>query len=627
MKAHIPQRIFPGIRVEVDGEQFLVVDLVDTSQIIIESESGRRQVINVSKIQRGLTDKALALPDLAKITEKNWADAIAIYELIRPLLDLGRNIRKRADIEAVSLIAGKHATTIYRWIELYEQTGLVSSLLRKKRNDSGATRISPEVEKIIKETIDKYHLTHQRRTPTKTAQEVRKICSQAGLQPPDEKTVRNRINAINGEVLTRRREGAKAAAERYSPLKGNFPGADYPLSVVQIDHTPVDVIVVDDIHRKPINRPWLTTAIDVYSRMIVGFYITLDHPGAFATGMCISKAILGKEIYLNKVDLEHLTWPCWGVMKKIHTDNAKEFRGTMLGRATSQYGIVAERRPKGRPNFGGHVERAFRTHMAEIHNELPGTTFSNVRFKKEYDSEGRAVMTLDALDHWFTVFILGVYHQNPHSGIDGLPPIIKWEQGIRGSDSTLGTGIPMRVVDEDRLRLDFMPYFERTVQEYGVQNEGITYWTDALRRFVHCRDPQRPSHAKTFVCRYDPRDMSCIWLYDDESNQYIEVPYRNLSRPPVSLWEMRKAKSLMKQTSKAVTNEELIFKSIDQMRLIVEQESNKTKSARRLQQRKKQWEAAPKVTKEKSREPPKPIIVVESPEPETFLPFDQIRES
>jgi putative transposase len=626
MKTPVFKRLVPGVDVRYRDSLHHVVDVVNTTQIIVESDNGQRTVVRASDVT--LLD-GVALdqsPDLAKIDQKKWLEAVEIYESISSLVAMGRRNRCSADVEAIADKVGKHRTTIYRWLELYEQTGLVSSLLRKKRADTGKGRISNQVEAVIKETIEQFHLTPQRRTPTKTAMEVRKICIQAGLPPPDEKTVRNRINALSGEVVLRKREGAKAAAERFTPLKGSFPGADYPLSVVQIDHTPMDVIVVDDVHRKPINRPWLTTAIDVYSRMVVGFYISLDPPGTFATGMCISMAILGKEIFLSKLNVD-LSWPCWGVMKKIHTDNAKEFRGTMLGRAAIQYGIIQEHRPKGRPHFGGHVERAFRTHMAEIHNELPGTTFSNVRFKRDYDSEARAVMTLDALEHWFTLFILGVYHQNPHSGIAGLPPIVKWELGIRGTGTTLGTGIPMRFSDEDRLKLDFMPYFERTVQEYGIQIEGISYWTDALRRLVHIRDPKHPSHAKIFICRYDPRDISSIWLYDDETNQYIEVPYRNLSRPAISMWELRKAKSTLREQSKASTNEELIFQTVDQMRAIVVVEAHKTKTARRMQQRKRNWDAGSKVTTAKNKPVAKPVIDVELADFDDILPFDQIRES
>ena len=508
---------------------------------------------------------------------------------------------------------------------------MLSCLLRKPRSDKGKRRLDERVEKIIDGCINNFYLSEQCRTPAKTAYEIRKLCLADNLAPPDAATVRARINAIDEEVRVRRRKGFKAADEQFSPIYGSFPGADQPLAVVQIDHTPMDVIVVDDFHRLPIDRAFLTIAVDVFSKMIVGFYISLDAPGALATGLCISRAILGKEALLRKLGLEDLDWPCWGLMRVIHTDNAKEFRGTMLARAASEYGIIAQRRPKGRPRYGGHVERAFRTYMSEIHGELPGTTFSNPKERLEYDSENRAVMTLDALEKWFTMFLLGVYHQKPHDGNDGLPPIVKWTRGILGAPNSIGlaSGIPARFPDEYRLYLDFLPFAYRTVQEYGIAFEGINYWNDALRRFIHAKDKVTTKLKRQFVCRFDPRDLSKLWVYDDDSRQYIEVPYRNLTRAPVSLWEVRQAKKLLREDSVKSTNEELIFRTIDRMRQLVNEESQKTKGARRMRQRKKGWESSRKkaeISLKPKIEPTK-LAAVDDDSLDEIQPFDGIREA
>jgi putative transposase len=60
-----------------------------------------------------------------------------------------------------------------------------------------------------------------------------------------------------------KRKGRKAAPEKYEPIKGHFPDADPALAVAQVDHTAMDVIVVDEVHREPIERPSLTVVIDV----------------------------------------------------------------------------------------------------------------------------------------------------------------------------------------------------------------------------------------------------------------------------------------------------------------------------------------------------------------------------
>jgi putative transposase len=48
------------------------------------------------------------------------------------------------------------------------------------------------------------------------------------------------------------REMGEEVAKTAGP--GRFRGADFPLAIVQIDHTPMDVILVDDVDSQPIGR-------------------------------------------------------------------------------------------------------------------------------------------------------------------------------------------------------------------------------------------------------------------------------------------------------------------------------------------------------------------------------------
>jgi hypothetical protein len=107
---------------------------------------------------------------------------------------------------------------------------------------------------------------------------------------------------------------------------------NYPLAVAQIDHTPMDVIVVDEEHRQPIQRPSPTVVIDVFSRMVMGFAIYLEKPSAFSAEIATAHAVLPKEDWLACAGVQ-AEWPCWGKMRTIHCDNAKEFRGTVIGRS------------------------------------------------------------------------------------------------------------------------------------------------------------------------------------------------------------------------------------------------------------------------------------------------------
>ena len=132
--------------------------------------------------------------------------------------------------------------------------------------------------------------------------------------------------------------------------------------------------------------------IDVFSRMVLGYYISLDPPNTMSAGLCIVNGILTKDKVLEKFGIKN-SWPCWGKMTKIHADNAGEFRGKMLRRACKEYNIDIEWRPVKKPHYGAHIERLLGTILKKVHS-IPGTTFSNIVERGKYDSEGKEA-------HWY----------------------------------------------------------------------------------------------------------------------------------------------------------------------------------------------------------------------------------
>jgi putative transposase len=229
----------------------------------------------------------------------------------------------------------------------------------------------------------------------------------------------------------------------------------------------------------------------------------------------------------------------------------------MLKRACEEHGIELDFRPVATPHYGGHIERLLGTVLKEIHN-LPGTTFSNPQERGEYDSEAKAAMTLFELEKWIVTFIVEIYHQRVHSC-----PVKKYEEGIFGTKDQLGVGLSARIVDEDRLRLDFMPYVERTIQGYGVVIDEIHYYSDVLRRFINAADPNDPRRKRHFIFKRDPRDISQIYFYDPELKQYSRIPYRDTSHPPISIRELREVRRQLETEGKENIDENLIFEAYE----------------------------------------------------------------
>jgi putative transposase len=195
-------------------------------------------------------------------------------------------------------------------------------------------------------------------------------------------------------------------------------------------------------------------------------------------------------------------------------------------------------------------------------------------------------MTVGELEKWLATYITGVYHQRMHSAL-GTSPIKRYELGIFGNEEIPGRGIPARVVDEDRLRLDLMPYFERTVQGDGVVLDNVHYFGDVLKRYIGAKDPNNSMRKRKFIFKRDPRDISVLYFYAPDLNQYFKVPYRDMSHPPISFWEYRKSWRKLREDGKKGINERLIFQTYEKLREQEEQSKRKTKSSLREDQRRR----------------------------------------
>lgn len=610
----------PGTAVIYQNRLHRITHVLDLDEVLlVDEETNQTSHAKVSALEAAVGNAQPAnRPELLQVLDKDWEEAKRRYEIIRPLLD--KPDRSRQDVTERGKLFGHHTNTLYEWIQRYDDSHLLTALLPRTRSDKGTTKFSPEIETIIQAVVESEYLTKQRKSQQKVCDEVRKRCLHAGFEPPHDNTIRNRLKQLAGEQVMAKRKGRKAADHAYSPIEGSFPGADWPLAVVQIDHTPLDIILVDDIDRRPVGRPWITLAIDVFSRMVVGFYVSFDPPGALSTGQCLANAILPKEAWLAKHGIKG-EWPCWGVPAKLHMDNAKEFRGNMLKRACDEYGIDIEWRPVARPHFGGHIERLLGTFAKEIHT-LPGTTFSNTRERGDYDSEGKAALTLTEFEEWLVTFIVSVYHQRVHSSLN-MSPMEKYRQGVFGTKDSPGRGLPARMTDENRLRLDLMPYEERTVQDYGVVIDEIHYYHDVLRRWINAPDPVAPKYKRKFMFRRDPRDISTVWFYDPEVNIYYSIPYRNTSHPPISIWEMREAKRRAEADGRRHVEERELFEAYDRMREIELTAQAKTMSTRRAAQRRKHNQEVPRPPAEQV-EPRTAPIPMQIPTTPAILPFDEM---
>jgi putative transposase len=530
------------------------------------------------------------------INDGDWQEArrrAAVIDLTLP----GVPESRRLTVTEAARELGVDVSTYYRWRNLYEVCRRISTLLPKRRGRPlGACMIDLEVEKVIDENIRSFYLTLERPPLKELLLRIHADCDAAHLPKPIWRTVKRRIVRLNSRHVVAKREGATAASAVFDPVVGEYR-ANAPLDIVQIDHTVVDVIVVDEVTRQPIDRPILTLAIDVCTRMVTGSYLALDHPSTLRAGVCFAQSVLEKDAWLRERDID-IPWPVAGLPKAVHVDNASEFHSAGFTRALQDFGVEIIYRPVATPHFGGHIERLIGTQMGAIHM-LRGTTFSNVSKRGDYPSEARAVMTLRELERWVTIQILGKYHQQVHASLK-RPPIAVWTDH---SKTTL-QHMPKR-------RMEFLagllPLKWRTARRDGIHLFDIRYWSDALIDLLGHRELK-------LQVRYDPRDLSRIYVRRPDG-RIIEAQYKNLALEPVSLWEHQRARKRLADQGRREVNENVLFEAIREQRRIEDEAIRKSKIARRAEA---QRPPNSRVTKTPDPQPDLGIIDTSDPNLETF---------
>jgi putative transposase len=485
-------------------------------------------------------------------------------EAIRGLLK--RHDDKRLTIGAVEETAqelGVSRSTMYRLITAYRAKGTVSSVEPRalgRRKDTLV--LDAKREKLIASTIHEIYLKPERPTMTYLIEQVRARCAQKGLPLPDRRTIKARVDRIDRRTVALKRKDAKGV-KATKTVPGQYV-MSRPLEVVQIDHTEVDVFLVDETTRKTMDkRPWLTLAIDVFTRMVVGFYLSIDKPSRVSLGLCMLNAVYDKSAWLaeRKIDA---SWPAAGLPEAVHADNGADFRSHAFAWACREEGIKLIFRPVGAPHYGGHIERLIGTMMGRVHF-YPGSTFANPTARQGNKSGRFAAMTFREFECALGWEIAGRYNEEIHSALL-RPPIAVW----REHEASLALRMP-----KDRMAfwVSFLPDAHRTLRPDGIWLHDIPYWSNALSGQV--------GRAKSeLLIKFDPRDVSRIFVQHPDS-RFLEARARPLGFPAISLREWNQAKKAVGGKGRKERNDQQITKTALAQRQLIEKAIAKTAAARR----------------------------------------------
>ena len=419
-----------------------------------------------------------------------------------------------------------------------------------------------EREKLIASMIHEIYLKPERPTMTYLIEQVRARCAQKGFPLPDRRTIKARVDRIDRRTVALRRKDAKGV-KATKAVPGQYV-ASRPLEVVQIDHTEVDVFLVDETTRQTMDkRPWLTLAIDVFTRMVVGFHLSMDKPSRVSLGLCMLNAVYDKSAWLKEREID-ASWPAAGLPEAVHADNGADFRSHAFAWACREEGIKLIFRPIGAPHYGGHIERLIGTMMGRVHF-YPGSTFANPTARQNNEPGHFAAMTFREFECALGWEIAGRYNEEIHSALL-RPPIAVW----REHEASLALRMP-----KDRMAfwVSFLPDAHRTLRPDGIWLHDIPYWSNALSSQI--------GRAKgELLVKFDPRDVSRIFV-EQPDGHFLEARARPLGFPVISLREWKQAKKALGSNGRKERNDEQITKTALAQRRLIDKAIAKTAAARR----------------------------------------------
>ncbi|MFF3925866.1 Mu transposase C-terminal domain-containing protein [Paenibacillus lactis] len=382
------------------------------------------------------------------------------------------------------------------------------------------TYLEEEYVPILKEVIEQNYLNKKQASNVEIEDILKVRCSRAGLPPLGYNTVYAMLKRLDEEMVLRMRNGT-VASEVYDSVTSQFSNSEAKssLHMVQIDHTELDILVVDETTLEVIGRPWLTLGIDVYSRCIWCMHISFDSPSANKVRKAIEHGVLKKRVK-DKYGTIH-EWEVFGVPDIIYFDNGKEFNNREIKYLidnTLESQVMY--RPVATPRWGGTIERLFGTVNTKLIHRLAGTTKNSVEAKGDYDSEGEAIYTLEDVTELLTRYITDIYHHDIHSSLpfDCPTPYLQYQRGLNIG----GQNDYIDDEDEEAFHISLLPTKDLAFTRLGVRLDNVYYNDIEPGKVIQINGPK-------YKVKYDIDDISHIYVLDHLSTEYTKVSAVNPS--------------------------------------------------------------------------------------------------
>lgn len=331
---------------------------------------------------------------------------------------------------------------------------------------------------------------------------------------------------VNRAERLLKRHGKQTTRQEMYPV-GLGPEPTFPLQRVESDFKYLRLlVVVDDRTGLPLGTPYLMAAIDCYSGVIAGFDIGFDPPSYVAAARCLKHVIEIKDLDWVPEDEDgdrviRNEYPVNGVPFQFFVDKDAAFHARSFEESAKALNCHIDYLGPGVSWKKGKIERFWGTVQTSFLDMFPGKVLRIGKNTREYDPEKDATVTLSELKLIVMKAIVDVHHRDFEPGTDELR-IDLWRKGV-------AVHPPRRVRQHQSLIELVGAYEERLAERRGIALFGLRYNSSDLSQYrsEFDKDPR-------VVIRYDPQDISTVWVIDEDKGLSFEVPCTAWTMPRAS---------------------------------------------------------------------------------------------
>jgi hypothetical protein len=321
------------------------------------------------------------------------------------------------------------------------------------------------------------------------------------------------------------RDPQKSQIARHGEARFNLSGrallgdstqmASGPGAIYQIDATVADVYLVSSLDRsRIIGRPVIHFVKDLWTRLWVGFSVTLEGPNWVGAMLAIENAASDKIAFCAEygIKIEESDWPSSHLPEAIVADRG-ELEGYNADHLVNAFNIRVQNTPPYRAEMKGVIEQHVDLCNEKAIHWVPGAVRRRERGDRDYRldaaldiHEFRKLTIMCALNYNKSHLLRG-YRLDRDMIADHVEPypLNLWDWGIRNRSGHL------RKVDPDTPRLNLLPTVDASITARGIRCGNLFYTCQrALDEgwFVRARE----RGAEKIRVASDPRNSDRIYL-------------------------------------------------------------------------------------------------------------------